>query len=412
MTAPKPIQVWFEESHAGGAPIRRLLLEGVEGPGGPRVESWWKMPGVTGLPSPPVLDAFVGGHLLAAAMSGQDLVVHGPMSRGGLYNMGQLMAIRRVLSPRLYPRLVTVTPDRVVEAPRETGDPGPAMAALSGGLDSTFTAVRHARRLIGDAAYPLAGLVMVHGFDAALDRPEQFDAMRRRAEPLAEWLGLPLHTVVTNSREHGGRAWPQSAIPLTASALAQFWGRACVGLVSSGAPYGTPRFGVSHPPVLDALSSNDFFRVVTDGGGFGRTDKIEALLPFPGILAGIKVCWEGPDPSRNCGHCQKCVMTRLNFLAAGMPDAPCFETPLALAHIAGLRLPSIDAARDLFRNCWNELILRGRSGPAVRLLTRRLAKVPPDCDVNAFKQAVSSAARILPRRVRDAIRWRPRVLRS
>src|SRR6185369_11158763 len=97
-------------------------------------------------------------------------------------------------------------------------------------------------------------------------------------------------TVVTNSREYGGRAWPQSAIPLTAGALALFSGRASIGLVSSGAPYGTPRFGATHPPVLDALSSNDFFRVVTDGGGFGRTDKIEALLPFPEVLAGIKVC--------------------------------------------------------------------------------------------------------------------------
>lgn len=411
MAGPKPIQVWFEEGIAGGAQTRRLILEGVEGPGGPRVQSWWRMPGVTDLPSPPALDAFVGGHVLSAAMSGQDLVVHGPMSRGGLFNMGQMIAIRRVLSPRLYPRPVTVTPDRVVEAPDGTGPPAPVVAALSGGLDSTFTAVRHARRLIGDAAYPLAALVMVHGFDAPLDRPDLFEAMRRRAEPLAEGLGLPLYTVVTNSREHGGRAWPQSAIPLTAAALSQFWGRASAGLVSGGAPYGTPRFGTTHPPILDALSSNDFFRVVTDGGGFGRADKIEALLPFPRDLAGIKVCWEGPDPSRNCGHCQKCVMTRLNFLAAGMPDPPCFETPLALAHIAGLRLPSVGAARDLFRACWNELVQRGRSGPAVRLLTRRLARVPPDCSVDAFKRSVSRGARFLPRRVRDAIRWRPSVLR-
>lgn len=408
----KPIQVWFEEGLEGTTPVRSLLLEGVEGPGGPRVRSWWKIPGVSDLPAPPVLDSFVVGHLLAAAMSGQDLVVHGPMSRGGLYNMSELMRLRRLLSPGLYPRAITVTPDRVIEAPRPPAEAPLAVAALSGGLDSTFTAVRHARRLNTDAAYPLHGLVMVHGFDAPLDRPDRFEAMRRRAEPLARWLDLPLHTVVTNSRDYGGRAWPQSAIPLTAGALSLFSGRCGTGLVSSGAPHGTPRFGLSHPAVLDALASNDHFRVVTDGGGFGRADKIEALLPFPQATASLKVCWEGPDPSRNCGQCQKCVMTRLNFLAAGIPDPPCFDTPLELDQIARLPLPSVGAARDLFRTCWNELVERGRSGPAVDLLTRRLAKVPPDSTVNGLKFAVHTGARLIPRRLRDAIAWRPSFLRT
>jgi hypothetical protein len=236
--------------------------------------------------------------------------------------------------------------------------------------------------------------------------------MRRRAEPLTDWLDLPLYTVVTNSREHGGRAWPQSAIPLIASALAQFSGRCAVGIVSGGAPHGTPRFGISHPPVLDALASNDFFRVVTDGGGFGRTDKIEALLPFPIAIAAIKVCWEGSDPSRNCGRCQKCVVTRLNFLAAGFPDPACFETPLELADIAGLDLRSVSAARDLFRTCWNELMLRGRTGAAVDLLTRRLARVPPDSTVNGLRRPLRAVWRRLPKRVQDAVTWRPSVLRT
>jgi hypothetical protein len=396
----RPIHVWFEAGVEDGADVRRLIFEGVKSRAGNRTEVWWRVPGVTGLQLPPVLDSFLCGHLLWAAMRGQDLIVHGPVSRGGLYNMGQLLELRRALSPGQYPRTIELIPDAVVEAPRPVSDTGEAIAAFSGGLDSTFTAVRHQRRLAGDASYRLAGLVLVHGFDAPLARPDLFAEMRRRAEPLARWLDLPLYTVVTNSKENGGvMAWPQSAIPLTGAALAQFSGRYGVGLVSAGAPHGSPRFGISHPAVLDALVSNEFFQVVTDGGGFGRADKIEALLPFPVAIERIKTCWEGDDPSRNCGSCQKCVMTRLNFLAAGVPDPPCFDTPLELAQISGLSLPSMSAARDLFRTCWNEFEGRGSTGPAVDLLERRLRRVPPDRSLAAFLLSRRSVARLL-RRVR------------
>jgi hypothetical protein len=396
MSTP-PIHVHFDD--AGDE--RRLIFEGALGPDGPRGETWWKLP--ESLPAPPVLDTFVCGHVQWAAMLGQDLVVHGPMSRGGLFNMGQLLEIRHALSPERYRRAIAVVPDRVVSAPRPAGDPGSAIAAFSGGLDSTFTAVRHARRLIGDAAYRVVGLVIVLGFDVPLTRADRFDETRRRAEPLARALDLPLHPVVTNAMHLGGRAWPQSALPLFGSVLANFSDACAVGLASAGAPYGTPRFGISHPPMLDALASNQFFTLVSDGGGYGRTDKIEAIRDVPEALAGLRVCWQGDDPARNCGRCEKCVMTRLNFLAAGIDDPPCFDEPLALEHIAALPMPSLDTVRDLYRTCWNELEARGTTGPAVDLLRRRLARVPPDRLLAHVRRLGGVARRLVPARLRHRI---------
>jgi hypothetical protein len=230
--------------------------------------------------------------------------------------------------------------------------------------------------------------------------------MRRRSEPLARTLNLPLHPVLTNSALLGGRAWPQSAIPLVGSVLANFSGRCAVGLVSSGSPYGTPHFGISHPPALDNLASNEYFRLVSDGGGYGRTDKIEALLPFPEAIAGLRVCWQGPDPSRNCGVCEKCVMTRLNFLAAGVPHPPCFDSPLELAHIARLPMPSLHAVRDLFRTCWNELAQRGITGPEVDLLRQRLSRVPPDHLAPHVQRWADRVRRVVPTSVRRFIHAR------
>ncbi len=172
----KPIHVWFEEGVEAGASVRRLVFEGAEGRRKPRFDVWWRVPGVTGLPSPPVLDSLLAGHLLWAAKLGQNLVVHGPISRGGLFNLGQLLEMRRGLSPQRYPRPIELIPE-TVSSPRPEGDPGLAIAALSAGLDSTFTVVRHARRLAGEASYRLGGVVIVHGFDVKLDRADQFAAI-------------------------------------------------------------------------------------------------------------------------------------------------------------------------------------------------------------------------------------------
>lgn len=379
---PQPVHIWFEEGQEDGEVVRRLVCEGVTGPGAPRLDMWWRIPGNTSLPTPPVLDSLLGGPLLWAAMSDQDVVVHGPVSPGGLYNLSQLIEIRQRLSPERYPRVIEVLPDSILEVARDAHETSKAIAALSGGLDSTFTALRHGLGLAGEATIPIEAIVMIHGFDASIDRMDQFDAMRRRAEPTIKLLDVPFHVVRTNSKLDA-RTWPHSAIPLTVGALSHFSHLAPIALVSAGAPYGTPRFSYSHPSVIEALVSGDWFRVVTDGSGFGRAEKVGLLAPYPAVLAAIKVCWEGNDPSKNCGVCGKCVMTRLNFLAAGIRDAPCFDTPLTPELIAGRAMRSTDHARDFFRFCWHDFEARNCSGPEVELLRKRLSRVPPKVVVDS-----------------------------
>lgn len=400
----KPIQVWFEEAIENGDLVRRLVFEDIEGPDGPRAESWWRIPGSAHAAELPVLDSLVCSHALWAATLGQDLVVHGPMSAGGLYNLGQLLELRKAMAPARYKRPIAVVPDRVITGGRPPDTANRVMVAYSGGLDSTFTVTRHARGLADEAAYPVAGLVMVLGFDIPLHRADRFEALRRRLNPLVESLGLPLHTVVTNSMLLGGRTWPQAAMPLFGSALVHFSGISPAGMVSSSATHGTPRFNaVSHGSFLDALCSNDFFRLITDGGGYGRADKAEALLPYPEALAAVKVCWQGPDPAVNCGACQKCIMTRLDFLAAGLPDPPCFDGPLTLDHIATLELHSMYGARDFFRFCWSELEARGVAGPEVTLLRQRLSRVPPDALAPAVQRWAGHVRRLVPTPIRQSI---------
>jgi hypothetical protein len=389
---PKPVHIWFEEDQEDGEVIRRLICEDVVGPGAPRIDLWWRVPGVASLPTPPVLDSLLGGPLLWAAMSGQDVVVHGPVSPGGLYNLNQLLEIRQRQSPERYPRVIELRPESILEVRRDADESLKAVLALSGGLDSTFTAVRHCLGLAGEATIPIAAIVMIHGFDAPLDRVDQFEAMCRRAQPMLKLVDAPFYVVRTNSKLNS-RTWPHSAIPLTVAGLSHFGHLAPLAMVSSGAPYGIPKFSVSHPTAVEALVSGDWLRVVTDGSGFERAEKVEILSDYPAVLPGIKVCWAGDDPGRNCGVCEKCVMTRLNFLAAGIRDAPCFDTPLTLEMIEALPMSSLEDVRDLFRTVWKDFEIRRSSGPEVDVLRRRLSRVPPDI-VAAWKKRMT---RWLPR---------------
>lgn len=372
-----PIHVWFEEGREDGVPVRRMILEGIQVSGGEKAVTWWRFPGHAEVPPLELVDSLVGGHLLWASTLGQDLVIHGVMSRTGLQRLQQLLEIRHALAPVRY-QPITLHPDHIRPAPPPRSTPGRTLAAMSGGLDSTFTVYRHAHRLLGDRSYPLDGLVLVFGFDVPLHRADRFAALHQRIERMAQAVGLPLLNVQTNAGELGGGTWPQSSMPLFSSVLAQCTGPGGTGLVSAGAPYGSAYVALSHTPPLDALCTNDDFRLVTDGAGFGRADKVEALLPYPEAVANLRVCWQGPDPAKNCGVCEKCVMTRINFLCAGVRHPPCFDTPISVDHIRQLPLSSLHQARDFFRFCLVEMEARGTRGPEADLLRRRLSRVPPD----------------------------------
>lgn len=377
MSRPAAIHAWFESSTIDGASEHRIVLEDLPPVlGAARQTVHWRAMEVAGLELPPVVDSYVFGLALIAARADRDLVVHGAMSLHGLFNLGQLLAARHELMPWKFPRECELTPDRVVEIHRPPGAADGGIAALSGGLDSTYTVMRHALGTDGAASHKLGAMVMIHGFDAPFDRPDLFAAMRDRARPTIERVGLPLHTVRTDIRKLDNACWPESAIPLTANALAMFSNQYAFGVVSAGAPYDVLRMGLSHPPAFDALASNGWFTVITDGGACGRADKLEALAAYPRVIDCIKVCWEGSDPSRNCGVCKKCLLTRLNLLTAGIESDRCFDDSLDLSLIERLRWRNVYEARDFFTLCWNEMQRRGTKGPAVDALRRALRRVP------------------------------------
>lgn len=406
MTMP-PAVLWFDHRTEGGASVSTVTLEGLAGPLGPRARFSYSALDEAGLPTAAVLDSMVAAALLPVQGVGQDLVVRGPMSRLGLYNLGQLAEARHGTSPERYPRAIAITPDSIVETVPTAEEPDAASLSFSGGLDSTYTAITLGQRG-GEPGVPRLGqLVIVQGFDSRLDQPEGLARMVARVTPLARDAGVALRVVRTDVWPLGSRLWPQTATPFMVPALAMFAHRYPTGIIGGGIPYGAGRVGLGHPAVLDQFCSGAAFRMMTHGAGLPRSEKLRALLDHPEVLRHLRVCVSGfeasGDPSRNCGTCGKCLDLWMTFQMLGIADPPCFDAPVEPWRIATIHAPHVFEARDL--GCVHEDALRtGASGPWVALLARRLAYVPPT--TNLLRAAGLWLRERLPRPVRAAIRRR------
>ena len=69
-------------------------------------------------------------------------------------------------------------------------------------------------------------------------------------------------------------------------------------------------------------------RIVHDGAGFSRTEKVAYIATNRTASKVVKVCWEGKELHKNCGVCEKCIRTQANFLAVGVTHPACFDAPL------------------------------------------------------------------------------------
>jgi hypothetical protein len=289
------------------------------------VDIFFDMDGVAVSP-PSVLDGFVFGVIFYAMRLGQDLRVRGPVTRSALLNLNEFQEAWVSWKPHVYQK-IRIIPDSVVDiAPAREKK---AIAAFSGGVDSIFTILRHSTKTLGNASYPLNDAVlMVHGFDVPLAVPDQLESLKERTRPILEELGLKLLIIRTNLKELGLQDWEDSFMSQLACCLNNYSDRYCYALAASSEPYNSLMLPWGSNPATDYLLSGDTMRLVHDGAGYSRTEKVAQIATHKTATQVVKVCWEGHETFRNCGECEKCIRTQLNFKAVGVEHAPCFDKPL------------------------------------------------------------------------------------
>src|SRR5262245_29001639 len=108
--------------------------------GGKPIEVFHEFDRPLALSSDTPLDGHVLTVFLHAATIGKPLVVHGAVSAAALRNLEELALFWHRWHPEQYKR-IEVIPERIAPS-LHSGRPA-AIAAFSGGADSTFTALRH-----------------------------------------------------------------------------------------------------------------------------------------------------------------------------------------------------------------------------------------------------------------------------
>ena len=294
------------------------------------------------LPAPTLLDGFVYGILFYAMRIGQQLDVEGQMSRDALININEFQEAWTMWRPEIYKKINIKSLD-IIDHVKRAQSVKP-IAAFSGGVDSVFTALKHsADKFCGT----FDSVCMIHGFDVPLNKPKDFDALTARVDPLLRELNLKLKIVTTNLKELGLSNWEDSFSSQLASCLHNYSHSYCYGLIASSEPYNALIFPWGSNPCTDHLLSGATMRILHDGAGFSRTDKVAVIARNPTATRVLNVCWEGPDRYRNCGVCEKCVRTRLNFLAVGVESPPCFDTPFALKNISKVLVRNLAQNNEL-----------------------------------------------------------------
>lgn len=222
-----------------------------------------------------------------------------------------------------------------------------AVAAFSSGLDSTFTLSRHLMKDAGRSVRNIQTATMVHGFDMPLEANDGFEALAQNGLAVCRDLGVDFVTVKTNWRRLI-QNWEMTFGVGLASVLHQFSKSHDVALIATEESY------ENSPPIWgnsfwsDRFFSSSRLRIELDGGAYDRIERARYLGRHSNLIPFIRVCYAGPRTGQNCGTCPKCILTKLNFVAAGVAEPWPFPQ--------GLTAEMVD--KMPIKNSWQETFLK------------------------------------------------------
>lgn len=224
-----------------------------------------------------------------------------------------------------------------------------AIAAFTGGVDASCTVWRHHTGVPGHRTRRIATCALVHGFDIALEDQEKFEVSMRGAQATLSSIGLGILPLRTNFRDVIDTNWLDVHGPGIVAALHFLKPLAGACLIGSSKPYDDMVLPYGSNPVSDHLMDSDSFAVLHDGGGYNRTEKVGLVAQWQEGCAGLRVCWKGRQTAANCGKCEKCTRTRLNFLANGRTPPETLGAPVTWADIRKIILPKKDVEVEFWQ---------------------------------------------------------------
>lgn len=257
-----------------------------------------------------------------AVDSGEDIVLPYPVDPHLRENILGMMRYWNSFFPRLRPVRI------IAPEPTAPARPGAKVGLFfSGGVDSTFTLLRHDTAAVGMGSAPADDLLFVIGFDIPVDDHNEVAQVQAHLQRVADAHGKQLTAFATNLKTVES-AYTTNWILNYGCALATLGhlldGRYREILISAGLTYQNRMVTGSHP-VTDPLLGSRGLRFVHDGAAFNRMEKTLRIADAGAPLHALRVCWESRRHD-NCSRCRKCLLTMVTLDLAGYRDrANCFD---------------------------------------------------------------------------------------
>jgi hypothetical protein len=319
---------------------RSCIVKRVEGDAEIGQETlWFQFPQAITPPEDIDCDSYLLAMLMEAMQEGRKIIVKGSVSGKLLSNIIELQGVWHKWLPNIYRNIdIEVYSVRTEETPVHG-----AVCAFSGGVDGAFTAWRHSQKKISYRSYEIIFCSLVHGFDIPLDDNLAFKNAYNRASITLADIGIKAVPISTNYKKISVINWEHSFAAALVATLSNFKQVAGTCLVGSSEPYDHLILPWGSSPVTDHLLSSGTFEVIHDGATHSRTEKVNEIAKWKKGTENLRVCWQGDLKDRNCGRCEKCLRTKLNFLATGNPIPSCFHDYRDDIHLSSSVVLSSDA---------------------------------------------------------------------
>ncbi len=334
MTSSK-INIWVEEPVVDGDCTTFSAV--IEDPSEGRQTLWYKIPSAHSHLASNSFDAFIVANIFFIMKAGVDCHFHGNLSTSLLRNLAEFQSAWAAWRPERYKQVeikADTETEETVAKPRAV-----ALAAFSGGVDSTFTIFRHTIGTCPQAwRRNIEACLFVNGFDIPLSDENAFERACEKVRSTLSKVGVKLITMSTNMQALNIE-WDDTHIAGLASSLMFFKNNFNEGLIASGCAYNRLVTPWGSNPITDHLLSSSSFQIVHDGAAVRRLEKIKLLSAWPEGYDNLRVCFSAQNRDENCGLCAKCVMDILLMRMEGVRQ-PASYPHLSDAKLANLEIPT------------------------------------------------------------------------
>ncbi|MFC1760034.1 hypothetical protein ACFLZD_00775 [Candidatus Neomarinimicrobiota bacterium] len=303
-----------DSKHSNDSIVRSCTIEAKDGE---RIISSkvlnFELPSSIQVPNDNDAEAYLIATILLAMAENRTLKVHGSVSRTLLSNLTEFRDAWNCWLPDVYHNIdfEATTIDDSVETKNNS-----AIAAFSGGLDSTFTVWRNTQKLAGYRSQDIKACVMVRGFDIFKEN-EYLNAFNQAQDTLND-VSIPLYPLRTNYRSIIELDWNHTHGTALASCLNNFKKLYSTGIIAGSYHYKLNYYPCGSNPITDLLLSSSTLKILHDGAKYTRGEKILAVSKWKIGVNNLRVCYSGERQDTNCGECGKCVQARAIFIVNGL----------------------------------------------------------------------------------------------